>query len=269
MRYLVYDVFTDRAFGGNPLAVIPDAAALDPALMQPIAREFGFSETIFLQPGEGGEVTARIFTPTQEIPFAGHPLIGALVALADEGAPEALTIHTGVGPIPGRAKEGRASFRRETMLETLHAPDPALIARCLSVGSVIRATVASAGLPFALAELPDRETLSRTRPDIDAFREAATLYPLPFDFAVYAYVRDGGTIHARMFAPLDDIPEDPATGSAATALALYLAGNETLTLDIRQGEDMGRPSRIGVTVKGGAVTIEGRAVRVMEGRLTL
>lgn len=268
MRYLVYDVFTDRPFGGNPLAVFPDAVNLDPALMQPIAREFGFSETIFLLPGDG-EVHTRIFTPTQEIPFAGHPLIGALVALHDEGAPEEVTLRTGVGPVPGRVVNGTASFRRETALEVLHAPDAALIARCLSIETITEATVASAGLPFALVELPDRATLSRTRPHLDAFREAAARYPLPFDFAIYAYVRDGETIHVRMFAPLDDIPEDPATGSAATALALYLARDKALSLTIHQGEDMGRPSLIRAEAADGAVTISGQAVRVMEGRLTL
>lgn len=269
MRYLVYDVFTDRPFGGNPLAVFPDAAGLDPALMQPLAREFGFSETIFLFPGATGEVRTRIFTPTQEIPFAGHPLIGALVALGDEGAPGEVTLRTGVGPVPGRVRDGAASFRRETTLEVLHAPGGALMARCLSIDKVANATVASAGLPFALVELSDRETLSRTRPDLDAFREAAARYPLPFDFAIYAYVGDGETIHARMFAPLDDISEDPATGSAATALALYLAANGALSLTIRQGEDMGRPSLIRAEAANGAVTISGQAVRVMEGRLTL
>lgn len=270
MRYLVYDVFTDRPFGGNPLAVFPDATGLDPALMQPVAREFGFSETIYLFP-EGDDIHVRIFTPTQEIPFAGHPLIGALVALHDEGAPDALTLVTGVGPVPGRVADGVASFRRAAEVEVLHTPDPALVARCLSLDSaaVAGARVASAGLPFALAELSDREALSRARPDLAAFREAEARYPLPFDFAVYAYVREGETIHARMFAPLDDIPEDPATGSAATVLALYLAEGGSLSLEIRQGEDMGRPSLIRAEAADGAVTISGSAVRVMEGQLTL
>ncbi|WP_375263563.1 PhzF family phenazine biosynthesis protein [Palleronia sp.] len=270
MRYLVYDVFTDRPFGGNPLAIFPDASSLAPALMQPIAREFGFSETIFLFP-EDGDVRVRIFTPTQEIPFAGHPLIGSLVALHDEGAPDTVTIHTGVGPIAGCVADGVASFRREAEVELLHTPDPALVARCLSIdpAAIAEVTIASAGLPFALTELSDRETLSRTRPDLGAFREASALYPLPFDFSVYAYVREGETIHARMFAPLDDIPEDPATGSAATVLALYLAKGGSLNLEIRQGEDMARPSLIRAEAAGGAVIISGRAVRVMEGRLTV
>ncbi len=274
--YVVYDVFSDVAFGGNPLAVVTEAHVLPERLLQPLAREFGFSETVFLFPPEhGGTARLRIFTPTQEIPFAGHPLIGTAVALAERGPPGQMLLETAAGPIPCFAEGGRAGFLRETALETLGAPTPATVAACLGLpqGSVrtdVHAPVlASAGLPFALVELASARDLSRAGPRIEAFRAAQDLHPLPFDFAVYAYVREGDDVRARMFAPLEDIPEDPATGSAAAALGLFLSNLEgrECRLTIRQGAEMGRLSVIEVIADPGFVTISGDAVRVMEGRL--
>lgn len=275
-EYLVYDVFADAPFGGNPLAVIPKAYALPERLLQPVAREFGFSETAFLYPPEaGGTARMRIFTPTQEIPFAGHPVIGSAVALSQGGSPGGIVLETGIGPLPCFAAEGRAGFVRETGLERLGDPAPDLIARCLgletdAIRSAVHAPViASAGLPFALVELDSARLLSRAHPRIEAFRAAAARHPLPFDFAIYAYIREGDDVRARMFAPLDDIPEDPATGSAAAALGLLLANLEgrECRLTIRQGVEMGRLSTIEVIADPGSVTISGGAVRVMEGRL--
>ncbi len=274
--YLVYDVFTEAPFGGNPLAVVPQAYTLPERLLQPVAREFGFSETAFLYPPEaGGTARLRIFTPTQEIPFAGHPVIGSAVALADRGSPGGIVLETGAGPLPCFAADGRAGFVREVALDRLGDPEPALLADCLGLepaairGAVHAPVIASAGLPFALVELQSARLLSRAHPRIEAFRAAAARHPLPFDFAIYAYVREGGDVRARMFAPLDDIPEDPATGSAAAALGLLLAGIEgsECRLTIRQGVEMGRPSTIEVIAEPGSVTISGGAVRVMEGRL--
>ncbi|CAM4096597.1 PhzF family phenazine biosynthesis protein [Palleronia rufa] len=278
--YLVYDVFTDRAFGGNPLAIVPDASGLDPATMADIAREFGYSETIYLLPPRaGGTRAARIFTPTQEIPFAGHPLIGAAVALADDGGPARMLIETGAGPVPCLARDGRGALVRSVRLERLGTPDPALVADCLGLSAVNLLTrhhapvIASAGLPFCLVELHDPAALAGISPRIEAFRRAQAASPLPFDFAVYAYAYDrsmgGDRIRARMFAPLDNIPEDPATGSAAAALGLLLAdlaqGPVEVTID--QGVEMGRPSVISVSAEAGSVAVSGHAVRVMEGRL--
>lgn len=252
--------------------MIPDARALSEAALQKIAREFNFSETTFVYPGEDTtRPGVRIFTPTQEVPFAGHPLIGTAVALHDAGAPSELTLRVTAGDIAAHVRNGHASFRRETTLETLHHPEPDLVARCLMLppGSVGPCITVSVGLPFTMSPLPDRTTLSRCDTDIAAFREAHARYPTSFDFAVYAYVRDGDTTHARMFAPLDNIPEDPATGSAAAALAMHLADGAPLDLTILQGEDMGRPSRIDATADTAGVTIAGHAVRVMAGRLLL
>ncbi|MBA86043.1 MAG: phenazine biosynthesis protein, partial [Rhodobacteraceae bacterium] len=222
-RYLVLDVFTDQPFGGNQLAVIPDARALPQARLQQIAREFNFSETTFVYPPRDPAHTARvrIFTPTMEIPFAGHPTIGTAVALAQMGHGPEMMLELGIGPLRAHATEGAARFTTSAPLQILAQPEPALVARALGLpGAALRPethapALASLGLPFVLTELTDREALSRIVTDSAAFREGAARYPGALDFAIMAYVREGQTVHARMFAPLDNIPEDPATGSAA------------------------------------------------------
>jgi trans-2,3-dihydro-3-hydroxyanthranilate isomerase len=276
-RYLVYDVFTDVPFGGNQLAVFPDATALAEADLQAIAAEFNFSEVTFVYPPDAPGHTARvrIFTPTMEVPFAGHPTLGTAVALADDGHGPDMVLGLGIGPIHVRAADGMAQFTTTEVLQELACPDPALIARALGldVAQLCNAThppvLASLGLPFTLTELANRGALSAIQTDIAAFREGNARHPGALDFAQLAYVRDGDRIDARMFAPLDNIPEDPATGSAAATLAALLARRlgRDLTLAYRQGDDMGRPSRITLRTEGRNVTVSGRAVRVMEGRL--
>ncbi len=275
--YLVYDVFTRVPFGGNPLAVVPDATGLPDAALLPVAREFGFSETAFVYPPEaGGTARVRIFTPTQEVPFAGHPLIGTAVALAESGGPAEQLLETGAGPIGCLAEAGRAAFERHAELEVLHHPDPGFVAACLGLPEKAVRTenhapaIASAGLPFLLAELEGQRQLAKCRPQIEMFRRGQAEFDLAFDFAIYAYTRHEDRIRARMFAPLDDIPEDPATGSAAAALGLFLADLEgrAQAATIEQGVEMGRPSVISMMAEPGSVTISGAAVRVMEGRIT-
>jgi len=278
-RYLVYDVFTDTPFGGNQLAVFPEAEKLPQDKLQKIAREFNFSETTFVYPPGNPAHTAkvRIFTPTMEVPFAGHPTIGTAVALHALGKPEQMVLELGVGPIAAAVTGNVARFTTARPLEILAEPTTELVAECLSlaIGDIRlhrHAPVqASLGLPFVLAELSDREALSSAKPVTDALRRGAMLYPGGLDFAIFCYTRAGSKVDARMFAPLDNIPEDPATGSAAAALAAFLAQEEgrDIILDIRQGEDMGRPSRISATTGAGGVTISGAAVQTMEGRLLL
>ena len=273
-RFVTYDVFTDTPYGGNPLAVIPDATALPEEALQRIAREFNYSETTFVFPAEDPAHTAkvRIFTPTQEVPFAGHPLIGTAIALRHLGQPGTMVLELGIGPIPCTVGRDGARFTTTAPLQTQGAPDPALIARCLSLtpGEIAGAPViASLGLPFAFAEVADRDALARCRPVTDAFREGAEAHPSELDFAVFAWCRRGEAIHARMFAPLDDIPEDPATGSACATLGALLreqVGTDQ-ALTIHQGEDMGRPSKIVVTADADGVHVSGQAVKMMEGTL--
>ncbi len=279
IRYLTLDAFSDHAFGGNQLAVIPDATALPEEALQKIAREFNFSETTFVYPPANPAHTAkvRIFTPTMEVPFAGHPTIGTAVALSLAGHGPDMVLELGVGPLSCHAAERTARFSTEQKLDILGHPEPALIARALglSLDSLSLQThppvMATLGLPFVLSELTDRAALAGITTDIGAFREGARLHPATLDFPQFAYVRNGDVIHARMFAPLDNIPEDPATGSAAATLAAFLARKEdrNLTLRLHQGDDMGRPSVIDLRTEGQSVTVSGKAVLVMEGRLHL
>ncbi len=272
-RYVVYDVFTDRPFGGNPLAVFPNADGLPESQLQSIAREFNFSETVFAFADDQATARLRIFTPLQEIPFAGHPLIGTAVALADDGAAPDMRFRLPGGMIAARAEAGKASFLRDTPLDILGEVDTRTVAACLGLApSKVKGAVrASVGLPFVLAELGSPRDLDAITTDISAFRRGQSAYPGEFDFAILAYHRRGEVVEARMFAPLDDIPEDPATGSAAAALGAYLRGTEgrDIELVVSQGVAMNRPSRIEVAARAEGVTIGGRAIRVMEGRLTI
>ncbi|WP_243614306.1 PhzF family phenazine biosynthesis protein [Shimia aestuarii] len=277
--YLVYDVFTETPFGGNQLAVFPEASTLPEDALQKITQEFNFSEVTFVYPPEDPAHTARvrIFTPTMEVPFAGHPTIGTAVALANMGHGPEMVLELGIGPIACHATTDGARFTTEAPLETIAHPKPDLIARALGCAqdAILTEThppvMASLGLAFTITELDCRDTLAALDTDIGAFREGNAAYPSGLDFAQFAYVREGDIVHARMFAPLDNIPEDPATGSACATLGALLAEREgqDMTLRIHQGDDMGRPSVIGVTTLGRSVTISGGACKVMQGQLIL
>ncbi len=280
--YLVYDVFTEEPFGGNPLAVIPDAGALSEDALLKIAREFNFSETTFVTPpvDPANDAKVRIFTPTRELTFAGHPTVGTALALAGLGrVGKEMVLELGVGPIPVTVTGTRAEFTTRVPLATATAAGTEALAACLSLDpSDIRSdrhapVEAGLGTDFTLVELTGTAALDAASPSIDGFRQAATD---PGRLAILAYVRDGARIEARMFAPLGGILEDPATGSAAAALAAYLGKRDgkSQAFEISQGVKMGRPSQISanVTVEDGtpvAVSIAGHAVKVMEGRLTL
>lgn len=294
IAYEVWDVFTDRAFGGNPLAVLLDARGLSTAQMQAITREFGFSETTFVLPPETAEGTARvrIFDPAHELPFAGHPTIGTAACLAARGAVfgapvgEALRLEEAVGIIAcsAQAVDGSwsAQFVTDAPFATLHEISAADIAACLTlpVGAIRDVThppvMASKGLPFVIVELADADALAASRPDRAAMTRADASYPSGADhFAILAYTRHApDRVDARMFAPLSGIEEDPATGSAAAALAALLChvDRAQVRLTITQGVQMGRPSEIEAeawTEPGGhiPVRIGGKAVRVMRGEL--
>lgn len=280
--YLVYDVFTTEPFGGNPLAVIPDATGLPEEALQEIAREFNFSETTFVTPPEdpAHDARVRIFTPTRELAFAGHPTVGTACALHALGrVGDTMTLELGVGPIPVSVSGTRAEFATRVPLTTGPAATTEALATCLSLSQDMLRTdphapvEAGLGTDFTLVELTDTAALDAAAPNIDGFRSAATD---PGRLAILAYVRTDQRIDARMFAPLGGILEDPATGSAAAALAAYLGqlDRTSQTFDIHQGVKMGRPSRIeaSVTVEDSTpveVRIAGHAVKMMEGRLTL
>jgi trans-2,3-dihydro-3-hydroxyanthranilate isomerase len=294
LDYLTMDVFTARPFGGNPLAIVPDARALDGEAMQRITAEFNYSETTFILPppeGSGCVAEVRIFTPTNELPFAGHPNVGTAWAVASMGELFGQTVgdnfafHEKAGRVDCLvAREGgevvSASIRAPQPLSTGEEIDVGTIAACASLPeSAIelgrhRPIQASVGLFFAIAELASLEALGKARPNASAFAEADPRYRVGEDhFCLFLYSRtadDRTRIRARMFAPLNNIPEDPATGSAAAALAAFLArleGSESADLVIEQGVEMGRPSRLDLSVRGGDVRVGGPCVPVMRGKL--
>lgn len=280
-EYVVYDVFTDEVFGGNQLAVFPDATSLPQDKLQKIAAEFNFSEVTFIYPPTNPDHTAmvRIFTPTSEIPFAGHPIIGTVFALADKGTPAPMILELGVGPMRCTLDASGAAFTTEFPLERFAKPDIDLVAAAIGInpGSIKTTThepvQAGLGLPFVMVELADRAALAACVPDTGVFRKGAARYPTGLDFAVFAYVRVGVMISSRMFAPLDNITEDPATGSASAALAALLTEllDGPQQIAFTQGEDMGRTSKIFATTtqNPSSVTISGNAVQTMAGRLIL
>ncbi len=262
-RYYICDVFTDTRFGGNQLAVLPDAQGLSDRQMQQIAREFNFSESTFvLPPEQGHDRRVRIFTPTAEIPFAGHPNVGTAFTLAATGAlgsvdrPVTVTFEEKAGLVPITITRRNGSIWCELTapaplsLGPVVPPDLLAAAVSLSRDDVISTTnppqVASVGLPFVVAELRDRGALERARangPGLDAIK-ALGIVP-----DIHLYVRSGDEfdLRTRMFAPYDGVPEDPATGSANCALAALLTRQRpetdgVFTYRIAQGVEMGRPS---------------------------
>jgi trans-2,3-dihydro-3-hydroxyanthranilate isomerase len=296
-RYITVDVFTDRAFGGNPLAVVLDAGGLSTAQMQAIASEFNYSETTFvLPPGDrANDAQVRIFTVRSEIPFAGHPNVGTAFVLATQAAkpPARLKFEEKAGLVPVDILiDGERAVGAE-----LTAPQPLgkftqlgaeQAAACLSLTPAdIRSDrhppqIVSVGLPFLVVEVASREALRRAKPDAAAF---ARTFPCDGSDAVYFYTRDvppseACDLQARMFHPgSSGLSEDPATGSATVAAAALLADLSSqrdgeLKLRIGQGVDMGRPSLLLTRVRkaGGAVVsahVGGRCVAMMEGTFRL
>ncbi len=280
-EYVVYDVFTKEAFGGNQLAVFPDARGLPEDLLQKITAEFNFSEVTFVYPPKQAKHTARvrIFTPTSEVDFAGHPTIGTAVALANLGYESPMILELGIGPLSCTADQQSAAFTAMQPLQKITEPEPSLVAAALglSLSDITKEThapiQASLGLPFVLAELSSLNALAVCDPKIEIIKDAAKKYPAGNDFALFAYVRDGENITSRMFAPLDNIPEDPATGSASATLAALLTelSGGDLSLTFSQGGYMNRPSQILVstTHNPASVTTSGSAVQTMQGRFIL
>lgn len=296
MRFFILDVFTDRPFTGNPLAVIPDADGLDAALMQRVAAEFGFSETSFVFPEAGTPWQVRIFTPAAELPFAGHPLVGTAYALARFGylpaepAAPGLPLRVAAGDIEARIRftcghPVGAEFAAPGRFLLGDRADPAQVARLLGLSESELSDAAPLpcraghGLDFLLVRLADPEALGRAtvRGPLPA-----TLLELGLANGIYLFTDGDGIeadIFARMFAPAHGIAEDPATGSAAATLAGLLAHlhpepDALLRWRIAQGREMGRPGLIETFARkrGGRleeVRIGGRCALVAEGELLL
>jgi trans-2,3-dihydro-3-hydroxyanthranilate isomerase len=294
--FITVDVFTERKFGGNPLAVVPDATALTSAQMQAIAGEFNLAETTFVLPPQNRTHTAhvRIFTPRAELPFAGHPNVGTAYVLASEShkpgraLAEPLVFEEKAGLVrldlikDGSAVLGARLTPPQGLLRGDDIETEIVAAACsLAPGDIEtghhRPCIASCGIPFAFAEVKTRAALANARPRTEVFTEHL---PAERITGVLLYVhdrRDGFDLQVRMFAPLYGVPEDPATGSANVALAGLLASlwpepDLDLQLRIAQGVDMGRPSLLeaGAEKRGGKVvglSIGGRCVPMMRGVL--
>src|ERR1043166_9558387 len=306
-RFVQFDVFTDRAFGGNPLAVFPEADEIDSDVMMKIAREMNLSETVFVLKSESDEVLRhlRIFTPMREIPFAGHPIVGTWTALAQEGVvplPEGgngwqrIFHEVGIGilPVDIEFKDGKpvqvemtqGTFKIIEEIDDAH--EQAEVARALGLAredldeslpiQVITTGLSCMAVPVrSLADLRDVRVDSTLLADIYT-RHGGT--------GCHAFTRETLEVgesraHARFFAPADNIPEDPATGSACGALGAYLVHHGGLSLEpvdgrykfvIEQGDFIHRPSRVHLDVKGEAGSVEevkvgGQAVLVARGEV--
>lgn len=295
-RFHTLDVFTDTRFGGNPLAVVLDADALTGGQMQTIAAEFNLSETVFvLQPAKAGgnRRKLRIFTPQAELPFAGHPTVGtgyllaALKLLEVSPAEPVMVLEEGVGDVPVTVQFGRdgplsARMSVPRMPERgPEAPPPADLAAMLSLAETDLLTghaAYSCGVPFLFIAVRDRKAIARVKLRMDLWDKLLSDW---WAKSVFLFTTDtvspDAQIHARTFAPTFGIHEDPATGSAASALAGFLHDQEPRDGQrrwrIEQGFEMGRPSHIELEadIAGGhiaALRVGGRSVLISEGWIT-
>ena len=280
-EYVTLDVFTTTRFGGNPLAVLPDAAGLDAAQMQAVAREFNYSETTFVLPpaDPAHDAQVRIFTPRYELPFAGHPNVGTGHVLAARRGKSRLVFEEMAGLVTVEAEGAMTRIAAPQPFSAGQEIDPALVAASLGLRadevdvSAHLPLVGSCGTPFVLARVGGA-ALTRASYDMAAFAAADAQAGLGGRFALYAYAPDGGRVRARMFAPLGGTTEDPATGSAAVALAglmLSLSGDSEAATTIVQGVEMGRPSELHVRAwrEGGGImtSVAGACVSVMRGTI--
>jgi trans-2,3-dihydro-3-hydroxyanthranilate isomerase len=301
-RFLTADVFTDKPFGGNQLAVFPDARGIPEHRLLDVTREFNYSETTFVYPPSDPRYTrrVRIFTPGGEVPFAGHPTVGTAHTLAAigeiplTGDTTHIVLEEKVGPVPVaiHGRNGHPTFAQLSVakLPEVGAPPPSREALAavldLDVDDLLGdrwvPEALSCGLPFLFVPLRDRSAVARARVRMDAW-EATLKGAAAAEVFVFAPggERPGTHYHARMFAPGLSVPEDPATGSACAALAGYLAVRDangrrdgTLRWIVEQGFEMGRPSILEVEADlvGGAVTavrVGGASVLVCDGTMEI
>jgi trans-2,3-dihydro-3-hydroxyanthranilate isomerase len=296
-EFVTVDVFTDRRFGGNPLAVIPDARGLTDEQMQAVALEFNYSETTFVLPPADPRHTAavRIFTPALELPFAGHPNVGTGFVLAGRTAtlPEHFTFEEKAGLVRVHILKdaaGTPSGARISAPQSLSigiGVPTETVAECATLGVDDIATVthdplvASVGTKFVIAEVKSVATLTRAMMNFQAFQRAAHLLAeLEGQVHLLLYARVDGEatrLRTRVFAPFAGVMEDPATGSGNAALAALLTSfapgeDVDLAYDITQGEEIGRPSRLLATACKTAegpvlATVSGACVKVMHGQI--
>ena len=291
-RYFICDVFTETRFNGNQLAVLPEATGPSDAEMQKLAREFNFSETAFVFPAEMGHTRkVRIFTPTTEVPFAGHPNIGTAFVLTETGELGSNIVHESIcfeeeaGLVPiniSQKPSGQRQFELKAPESLTACPFKAVStiadALSLNMNQIIEEnhppSAASVGLPFLIVELLNTSALADIQINTESFNNLLDEGSPPY-ILVYTQNTSNADLQARMFAPLDGITEDPATGSANCALAALLAQYSDLTSgdfcwEVVQGLEMGRPSRLRIRARKeyGSVTgswVAGTCVMMAEG----
>jgi trans-2,3-dihydro-3-hydroxyanthranilate isomerase len=257
-RYAVADVFTDRPLAGNQLAVFTDARAIPEESLQPIAREMNLSETVFVYPPAGeGHVRIRIFTPVLELPFAGHPILGTAFVLAGPLQLGVIVIETPAGPVPVElVREGaKIVFGRMTQPVPTWRPfeREAELLRALGVErSELPVEVYDLGPTHVYVVLGSREEVAALDPDQSALAE--------LEVGANCVAGAGRNWKTRMFAPFHGVAEDPATGSAAGPLAIHLARHGRIAfgdeIEIEQGAEIQRPSRLFARAEGSAEKIE-------------
>ncbi len=277
LRYVIVDVFTDRALAGNQLAVFTDGRGLDAETMQALAREIGFSETTFVLPAEqGGTARVRIFMPASELPFAGHPILGTAWVLAAPLQRAVVELETGrgIGPVEiERDESGSLVFGR--MVQPVPTVEPfadrdALFAALRISRSALPVERYDNGASHVFVVLDSREDVAALRPDFNALAD--------LEIMANCIAGAGTSWKTRMFAPSDGIPEDPATGSAAGPLACHVCRHGLVPwgteIEISQGEEIGRPSTLYARADGSdagidRVEVGGRAVVVAHGEFRL
>ena len=282
-EFVTVDVFTDRRFGGNPLAVFPDAQGLTDAEMQSLAAEFNLSETTFVLPPADKANTARvrIFNRKAEMPFAGHPNVGTAWVLRDRGS--RLRFEEIAGLVEVEIADSKPTIAAPQPLQLGAEMPSGLLASCvgLTVDDVLlihhKPVLATVGNSFVIAEVTN-DALTRAVPDLARIREAHTTYDAagPGRLPLYLYAHDGDRVRTRMFSPMSGTVEDPATGSAATPLAallLSLKKDSEHKVTIVQGVEMGRPSLLLCAARRGAdgirATVGGGCVPVLKGEVSL
>lgn len=285
LAYVLVDVFAEAPLQGNQLAVFTGGGRLSAEQMQRLALEVNFSETVFvLRPEQDGDARLRIFTPRLELPFAGHPVLGTALVVAVALGQPLVRLETGVGEIPvdlqppppsvpdaGTSGEGLRGFGR--MLQAIPAwrpyeRDAELLAALGVEGSGLPVEAYENGPLHVYVELPDEDVVAALSPDMGALAALG-------DVCANCFSGSGGRWKTRMFAPGGGVPEDPATGSAAGPLALHLSRHGRIAfgeeIEIRQGEELGRPSLLRARAEGSPERVErievgGSAVIVAEGR---
>lgn len=274
-RYVVMDVFTGTPLEGNGLGVFTDGRGLSSETMQRVARELNLSETVFVLPAErGGDARVRIFTPAEELPFAGHPVLGTAIVLATALAREAVTLETPAGLVPleltreqGRVVSGRM---RQPLPTWSHYEHEAALLRALGVQRAgLPVEVYDNGPRYVYVELDSQRAVAELAPDMRALAELAPT-------CASCFAGSGRRWKMRMFAPGAGVPEDPATGSAAGPMAVHLSRHGRIAfgeeIEIHQGAEIGRPSLLFACARGSAerlerVEVAGSAVIVASGEL--